>query len=148
MTIAALPLLETLRDHAEDPDLFHALDHHPAERSWRRLLARDDLELWLITWPSGSETGWHDHGSAAGAFTVLRGSLVEHAWDGSLRLRDLGPGDTRSFAASHIHDVRNTSQEPAVSLHAYSPRLETMTRYRFLGNRVEALGVERAGEEW
>jgi hypothetical protein len=35
-----------------------------------------------------------------------------------------------------------------VSLHAYSPRLETMTRYRFLGNRVEALGVERAGEEW
>jgi hypothetical protein len=33
-------------------------------------------------------------------------------------------------------------------LHAYSPRLETMTRYYFLGDRVEVLGVEKAGEGW
>ncbi len=36
----------------------------------------------------------------------------------------------------------------ALSLHAYSPRLTTMTRFRFLGDRLEALGVEQAGEGW
>ena len=42
----------------------------------------------------------------------------------------------------------SASGAPALSLHAYTPRLETMTRYRFLGDRVEALGVETAGERW
>jgi hypothetical protein len=44
--------------------------------------------------------------------------------------------------------VRNTSDRPALSLHAYAPRLEMMTRYRFHGDRVEVLGVEKAGESW
>ena len=48
---------------------------------------------------------------------MVRGGLVEHCWDGVLQL----------------------------SLHAYAPRLETMTRYRFLGDRVEAVAVEEAG---
>ena len=148
MTIAVLPLLETLRDRAVDPDLLHRLDHHPTERSWLQLPSTDDLALWLIAWPPGSGTDWHDHGSASGAFTVLRGSLMEYSWQGALQLHDMRAGHSRAFAAGHIHDVRNTSAEPALSLHAYSPRLETMTRYRFLGDRLEVLGVESAGQEW
>lgn len=148
MPIAVLPLLEILRSHADDADLLHLLDHHPKERSWLRLPSTDNLELWLIAWPPHSRTDWHDHGPAAGAFTVLQGSLVEHSWHGSLQLSDVGPDDARAFAAGHVHDVRNASAEPALSLHAYSPRLETMTRYRFLGDRVEVLGIEKAGEGW
>ena len=147
-TLAVLPLLETLRDHADDPDLLELLDLNATERSWTRLLVTDDIELWLISWPPGARTDWHDHGTAAGAFTVLQGSLLEHSWAGALQLLDLGPGDARAFAAGHAHDVRNVSDEPALSLHAYSPRLSTMTRYRFHGDRLEVLGVERAGEEW
>jgi hypothetical protein len=30
----------------------------------------------------------------------------------------------------HIHDIRNDADEPAVSIPAYSPRLEQMTCYR------------------
>ncbi len=147
-SIAVLSLLDILRDRAEDPDLLHLLDHHPTERSWLQLQSTDDLELWLISWPPGGTTGWHDHGSSAGAFTVLQGSLLEHTWRGALKLHDVGVGDSRAFAAGYVHVVGNASAQPALSLHAYSPRLETMTRYRFHGDRLEVLGIEKAGEGW
>ncbi|MBS4751710.1 cysteine dioxygenase family protein [Nocardioides sp. zg-ZUI104] len=146
--LAVLPLLEVVREHAADPDLHHLLDPTAPERSWVRLLTTEAYELWLISWPPGSGTDWHDHGSAAGAFTVLAGSLVEHTFDGGLRLFDVHAGDGKAFSAGHAHDVRNPAQAPALSLHAYSPRLSTMTRFRFRGDRLEPLGVERAGEEW
>ncbi|MDZ5621941.1 cysteine dioxygenase [Nocardioides bizhenqiangii] len=145
---AVLPLLELVRD-AADPELLDLLDPHPADRSWIRLLATEDHELWLISWPAGAATDWHDHGASAGAFTVLRGTLTEHTFDGGgLQLVDHHVGDAKAFGAGYAHDVRNASDHPTLSLHAYSPRLTTMTRFRFLGDRLEMLGVERAGEEW
>jgi quercetin dioxygenase-like cupin family protein len=147
-TIAVLSLLDTVRHHAQDPDLLHVLDHHPIERSWLQLPSTNDLELWLISWPPGASTGWHDHGPSAGAFTVLRGSLLEHTWQGALQLHHVGVGDANAFTAGFVHDVGNAAPEPALSLHAYSPRLETMTRYRFHGDRLEILGVEKEGESW
>lgn len=146
--LAVLPLLEVVREHAADPDLLHLLDHDPQERTWIRLLATEDYELWLISWPPGAATDWHDHGSSSGAFTVLDGRLTEHAFDGGLQLIDLAVGDGKAFGAGYAHDVRNATDRPALSLHAYSPRLTTMTRFRFRGDRLEVLGVERAGEEW
>ena len=61
------------------------------------LLSTDDLQLWLITWPSGASTGWHDHGTASGAFITLRGELVEHTWDDDVQRLELGAGDSRAF---------------------------------------------------
>jgi hypothetical protein len=145
---ALAPLLDALRHHAGDPELTALSNPGATHRSWRRLQSTDELELWLISWPSGTSTDWHDHGSSIGAFTVIRGSLVEHSWDGALRLRDLGPGEVRAFGGRHIHDVRNPSTAPALSLHAYAPRLDTMTRYRFFGDRVEVVAVEEAGVGW
>ncbi len=101
-----------------------------------------------ISWPPGAVTDWHDHGASAGAFTVLRGSLTEHTFDGGLQLVDHGVGGGKAFGAGYAHDVRNPNFRPALSLHAYSPRLTTMTRFRFLGDRLEVLGVEQAGEQW
>ncbi|WP_183095480.1 cysteine dioxygenase [Nocardioides stalactiti] len=146
--LAALPLLEVVRGHAADPALLQLLDPCPEERSWIRLVATEDHELWLISWPAGAATDWHDHGSSSGAFTVLRGTLTEHTFDGGLQLVDHGVGGGKAFAAGYAHDVRNHGEEPALSLHAYSPRLTTMTRFKFHGDRLEVLGVERAGEEW
>jgi quercetin dioxygenase-like cupin family protein len=147
-TLAVLPLLETLREHAADPDLHHLLDPNPTVREWTLLLSTDDLQLWLIAWPPGARTGWHDHGTASGAFTTLRGRLVEHSWDDATQTLDVGPGDARAFASGHVHDVRNESDQPALSLHAHSPRLTTMTRYDVSSGWLVATGVERAGVEW
>ena len=35
----------------------------------------------------------------------------------------------RTFGPRHIHDVVNTGAAPAVSVHAYSPPLRSMTYY-------------------
>ena len=147
-TLAVLPLLETLRDLADDADLHHLLDPSPTEREWTLLISTDDLQVWLISWPPGASTGWHDHGTASGAFTTLRGNLVEHSWDDDVQRLELGPGDARAFSSGHVHDVRNDSDRPALSLHAYSPRLTTMTRYKVSSGWLVATGVERAGETW
>lgn len=146
--LAVLSLLEVVREYAADPDLNYLLDPDHPERSWLRIHSAEEYEVWLISWPPGATTDWHDHGSSSGAFTVLQGSLVEHTFDGGLKLNDLDAGDAKAFGAGYAHDVRNESDLPALSLHVYSPRLSTMTRFRFRGDRLEVLGVERAGQEW
>lgn len=147
-TLAVLPLLDLLRTYAEDPDLLDLLPPSDDERTWTRVHADDDVELWLISWPPGATTGWHDHGTATGALTVLQGTLVEHTVGGLPEQLTLRPGVARSFGAGHIHDVRNEGDETALSLHAYSPRLETMTRYSLRDGQLAIEGVEQAGEEW
>ncbi|HWU21482.1 MAG TPA: cysteine dioxygenase family protein [Nocardioides sp.] len=146
--IAPLPLLEAVRAQAADPDLLDLLDPAPEDRTWVRLLATPEHELWLIAWPPGVSTDWHDHGTSAGALTVLRGTLTEHSFPGCLHIQDLAAGDGRAFGPGYAHDVRNEGDEPALSLHAYGPRLSTMTRFAFRGDRLEVLGVEQAGEDW
>ncbi|MCL2541714.1 MAG: cysteine dioxygenase family protein [Nocardioidaceae bacterium] len=144
-TDIAFPLLEVVRDQAADPALLDLLDPAPEDRIRLRLVTTPEYELWLIAWPPGAATEWHDHGASAGALTVLRGTLTEHAFPGCLHLEELGPGDVRAFRPGYAHDVRNASGEPALSLHAYSPALATTTRFTFRGDRLEPLGVEAAG---
>ena len=148
MTLTDTPLVDLLHESARDRRLWDLLTPHESKRTWTRVRTTRDLELWLISWPPGTCTDWHDHGSATGAFTVLGGALVEHSWDGALRLRDLAAGQTCVFGSGHVHDVRNASDQPALSLHAYAPRLESMTRYRFLGDRVVVTGIQSAGVAW
>src|SRR3546814_427884 len=87
-TLTVLPLLQTLREFARDPDLLHLHDPAATERQWTELITTDDLQIWLISWPTGAETGWHDHGTAGGAFATIAGRLTEPSWDGAETLRD------------------------------------------------------------
>lgn len=142
---------DLLTDHAGRAGLLDGVDLTGTERTWRRLEPDGpevDAELWLITWPAGTGTGWHDHGSASGAFLTLRGRLTEHSWNGSQHVRTLEAGQGRHFGGSHIHDVVNDGLEPAVSLHAYAPSLAAMTRYELVRGRLVVAGVERRGDLW
>ncbi|HST50313.1 cysteine dioxygenase [Jatrophihabitans sp.] len=104
---------------------------------WHQRLYRDRrLDLWLISWLPSQGTQLHDHGGSAGAFTVLTGTLAEAiarpAGPGSgpallERRREAGSGV--AFGAHYVHDVRNLSGSPAVSVHAYSPPLASMNFY-------------------
>jgi len=142
------PLLETLHEIASEPGLLDRHDPAATERTWTELHASTDLQVWLITWPPGARTGWHDHGSASGAFTTLAGRLHELTWHEGPQARTLDAGDGLSFVPGHLHDVRNLEQQVAVSVHAYSPRLTTMTRYDVRAGRLVLSGVERAGDDW
>ena len=117
------------------------------ERTWVRVEHGPDADIWLITWPAGSSTGWHDHGSASGAFVVLEGQLTEYVWTGVATASTLQSPGVREFDGSHIHDVVNHGVRTAVSLHAYAPSLAAMTRYELVRGRLQVASVEQR-EEW
>ncbi|MDF8263336.1 cysteine dioxygenase [Luteipulveratus flavus] len=140
-------LLLTLRLFSQDPGIASLVDLAATDRQWHEVARTPQLQVWVISWPPGTSTGWHDHGGAVGAFRVVRGSLEEHTVRDGRRLRTLAPGDLRVFSGSHVHDVRNTGAVPALSVHAYSPRLDAMTRYVETDGRLEAHEVD-GGERW
>jgi mannose-6-phosphate isomerase-like protein (cupin superfamily) len=110
-------------------DLMH---HNPRQRWWTRLLRHEHVDAWLIVWPGQEATDLHDHGRSAAALTVVEGTL-EHVLasrSGSLSRETLSAGTFLSVAPDAVHDVRNPTGIPAVSIHAYSPPLERMTYFR------------------
>ena len=138
-------LVRVLEEHADLPELLAfapELEEGATERAFHLLEETDEHQAWLISWPAGASTGWHDHGTAAGAFTVLRGRLVEQNWSGGLKLAPVTSSTIRVHGAGHVHDVQNRSGEPAVSLHVYGGRLDAMNHYEFLGDRVRLVSAE------
>jgi len=147
MTIISVRSLHAaVCEHALDPALHDLLDPQAPERQWLEIPTTEGFQLWLMSWPLEATTGWHDHGTASGAFTVLRGRLVERTWNSGIRLEWLWPGDSRAFVGGHIHNVSNDGNEPALSLHAYAPRLTTMTRYDVVDSLLETTGIERVAD--
>ena len=148
-------LLEFARRAAADPALLARLDTLPDERTWIPLRGPEGSEAWVIGWPPGAETGWHDHGGSRGAFVTAEGVLHESSiatplptagWrslellPGVDRERDLSAGIGRAFGPHHVHQVVNPSAtEHAVSVHVYYPPLPLMRRY---SRRGRVLGLE------
>ncbi len=142
--LAVLPLLDALREIAADRELLHLHDPFATTRQRTELISTPELHAWLITWPPGSSSGWHDHGLASGAFTSIAGRLTEYSWNAGRYVRSIGIRDSWAFSSRHIHDVRNNGLVAATSVHAYSPLLTTMTRYEFDGDRLQAIGIDGA----
>lgn len=117
-----------------------------SSRSSVHLLETQALDVWLLGWPPGTCVEPHDHGASAGAFTVVRGTLIEVRWSGEQRRRVVAPGEVISIAARVVHDVLAgdaAEVPPAVSLHAYSPPLRTMGFYTDDGSRrIAQVAVE------
>jgi len=109
--------------------------YDPAERWHRRIHHDHSIDIWLISWLPSQGTELHDHGGSAGAFTVVHGELAEAVYlergrrVGALHERQHLTGRSIGFGARHIHDVRNLSDAPALSVHAYSRPLDLMNYY-------------------
>jgi predicted metal-dependent enzyme (double-stranded beta helix superfamily) len=101
------------------------LRHDPQRRWYTRLVHTDLVEVWLLGWTPGQQVPAHDHGGAAGAFTVVHGTLVEDQLDLSTwspRRRTSFPAGSRTgFGPEHAHILGNHGTRPATSVHAYSP---------------------------
>ncbi|MER7752107.1 cysteine dioxygenase family protein [Kitasatospora sp. NPDC097643] len=140
-----------VRDLAERPDQWiHHVRLSTKERWFRRLVAEDDHEVWLISWLPGQSTGFHDHGGSRGAFTVALGELEELSLGGPdqrLLIRRVPAGTARAFGPEYVHDVRNTASGPAVTLHAYSPPLSSMAHYDLRAGGLVRTSVE-GPEQW
>ncbi|MFC8829791.1 cysteine dioxygenase [Streptomyces sp. NPDC057137] len=156
-------LLAFVRRTAADTELVSTLPLDPEGRTWIRLEGPAGSEAWIISWPPGTGTGWHDHGGSYGAFATAGGALQEDSlaarlptegWktlelaEGVDRERKLAKGDARAFGSHHVHEVRNESDsEHAVSVHAYYPPLPLMRRYSRTGAVLRLEQVERP-QEW
>jgi predicted metal-dependent enzyme (double-stranded beta helix superfamily) len=99
--------------------------HDPVERWYLRLALTEHVEVWLLTWTPGQATRPHDHGGAAGSYTVLDGVLTETWRDGpGPTHRAVRPHGTGSaFGPERAHVVANRGSRNATSVHAYSPPL-------------------------
>jgi hypothetical protein len=113
---------------------------YDAQNRWHQRLYRDQrLDIWLISWMPTQGTQLHDHGGSAGAFAVLSGRLNEAVYrrdpsSSSLTEYDRDAGTAIGFGSRYVHDVRNLSDTPAVSVHAYSPPLSSMNFYDVSSN--------------
>ncbi|SDD46303.1 Cysteine dioxygenase type I [Streptomyces prasinopilosus] len=155
-------LLGFVRRVAADAGLVASLPLDPEGRTWVRLDGPAGSEAWLIGWPPGTGTGWHDHGESLGAFMTASGELRENSlsvrlptdgWktleldDGVDRERRLAAGQGRAFGRHHVHEVLNESPERhAVSVHAYYPPLPLMRRYSRTGPTLRLEQVERPAD--
>lgn len=124
---------------------------------WAKCVHRDtDHEVWLLAWLPGQGTELHDHGGharpAPTAFAVARGRLTEYRVVAGefprLESHPVVPGTVRRLDSRGIHAVRNTGDEPAVSVHVYAPRLELMRRYLFDETGLWLASMKRAGADW
>ncbi|AXI74415.1 cysteine dioxygenase [Streptomyces bacillaris] len=156
-------LLDFVRRTAEDTALIASLPLDPEGRTWVRLDGPRGSEAWLIGWPPGTGTGWHDHADSVGAFTTASGTLKEHSlavrlptdgWktleltDGVDRERELAAGQGRAFGQNHVHEVLNESDSVhAVSVHAYYPPLPRIRRFSRTG-AVLRLEQTEVPEDW
>ncbi|MFD9354595.1 cysteine dioxygenase [Streptomyces sp. NPDC060031] len=160
--VTAAELLAFTRRVASDAELIASLPLDPEGRTWIRLDGPGGSEAWLIGWPPGTGTGWHDHAESRGAFTTARGRLTERSLAARLpsegwqslelapdldRTRSLDAGTGRAFGEHHVHEVLNESpSEHAVSVHAYHPPLPLIRRYSRTGPVLRLEHVERPAD--
>lgn len=124
----------------------------PGRRWYQRLELADDHEVWVLSWLPGQSTGFHDHGHAAGAFAVAQGQVRERtvaAGRGQpVRNLTVTRGSVRTFGPHYVHDVVNAFAEPAITVHAYSPALTAMRRFKLTESGLVHTATERAEESW
>ena len=127
-------LRELVADLAADPRQWRSLVHHDTgQRHFEQLWRDDYVDVWVISWANGNDTGFHDHDISRGAVAVVDGEIIEErltVGGPPLRLRHRA-GEVFDFDASHVHRMLQDSDTPAVTIHAYSPPLWRMGSYAF-----------------
>ena len=142
MTISPLPtprlgldrheLRQLVSRIAADPEQWQPLVRtNGRDRHFEQLWRDEDVDVWVISWANGNDTGFHDHDTSCGAVAVVEGEIVEErlALAGAPRELSHRAGTVFDFDASHVHRMRQQTDTRAVSIHAYSPPLVRLGAY-------------------
>ena len=134
-------LTELVEDMASRPDLWaDQIGGSAAGQRHYVSIHRDEyVDVWLIRWSPGNDTGWHDHDISSGAVRVVHGALIESSprIGGAHTRAVVAAGSSFSFGPDHIHRLVGDAQT-SVSLHAYSPPLWRLGQYS-----IDDFGVMR-----
>ena len=151
-SMSPLALLDLLQNYVDETDeLIPRAPGALSGRSYELLELTDNIEIWAIHWPKDVGLELHDHGGSVGALWVLDGSLEEHYLtpEKSLARRSLVTGGGAAFGPRYVHDVVNTLEAPATTVHAYSPPMPSMTFYRLEQGQLHVNRAEyRADPTW
>ncbi|WP_170110408.1 cysteine dioxygenase [Flavilitoribacter nigricans] len=91
------------------------------------LVQNDQLKVVLIHWPPGKFSSIHGHAQGGCVFKVLKGSVQEKRYTPDERQHELATSRFEEQAMAYIddemayHAVGNPYDEPAISLHVYTP---------------------------
>jgi predicted metal-dependent enzyme (double-stranded beta helix superfamily) len=140
MTFPSLParyldkreLAELVERLADQPDLWSDQVSHTGGLRHFASIHRDEyVDIWLICWSPGNDTGWHDHDISSGAVCVVQGALIEsNPRIGGLHAQRVVRGRASfCFGGDHIHRLTDDETEQTISLHAYSPPLWRVGQY-------------------
>jgi predicted metal-dependent enzyme (double-stranded beta helix superfamily) len=121
---------ELWREHVAFPD---------GARHYAPLHRDEHVDVWLLCWTPGNDTGWHDHDVSSGAVRVVTGAVEENnPRIGGEPLRTVvTEGGSFCFGPDHIHRITGLA-DASVTIHAYSPPLSRLGQYS-----VDESGVMR-----
>jgi mannose-6-phosphate isomerase-like protein (cupin superfamily) len=110
----------------------HLVRHADDARVYAQIWDDDDVNAWVICWSEDQDTGFHDHDESAAAIAVVSGQVREDRLrlNGAPISREIGPGTTFTLPPVAIHRVLHAGNQPAVTIHAYSPPLQRTGAYR------------------
>ena len=128
----------------------------PHTRWAKRIHACSEHEAWLLAWLPGQGTDLHDHGGIGtpsnAAVCVVEGTLSEYIVRSGeypeLDRRDIAQGEANVVSNRTIHAMRNRFDTPAVSVHVYMPRLESMCTYLIDETGLAPSAIKPAGDDW
>lgn len=110
----------------------HLVRHEREARPSQRIWDDEHINAWVICWSEDHDTGFHDHDDSGAGIAVISGRVREERLrlGSAPRTRELGPGAVFNVPSVAIHRVLHAGDEPAVTIHAYSPPLTRMGAYR------------------
>ncbi|NUR91991.1 MAG: cysteine dioxygenase family protein [Nonomuraea sp.] len=140
-TLDRRELCRLVNELAANPGEWRDQVEFPADggRHYASLYRDSYVDVWLLCWRPGDDTGWHDHDISSGAVHVVQGALAEcNPRIGGEHLETVvSEGQSFHFGPDHIHRL-NGAVDNSVSIHAYSPPLWRMGQYT-----IEDTGVMR-----
>jgi quercetin dioxygenase-like cupin family protein len=109
----------------------HLVRHADDVRVYEQIWDDEDVNAWVICWSEDQDTGFHDHDESAAGISVVSGRVREDrlTLGGPPLSRELGPGTTFTLPPVAIHRVLHAGDQPAVTIHAYSPPLQRTGAY-------------------
>ena len=133
MTLTPAELERFTAHLAASPERWaHLVRHDHDARVYEQIWDDEQANAWLICWSEDQDTGFHDHDESAAAITVVSGRVREErlAIGSAPPTREIGPGETFAIPPVAIHRVLHAGEEPAVTIHVYSPPLTRTGAYR------------------
>ena len=139
-----------VQDVVADEGTWRPLVRHDPEQRHFSLLHRDEeVEVWVVCWMPGHDTGFHDHDTSAAAIVVAEGAISEQRLAvGRAHVdRRFQAGQTFAVRPSDIHRVQHAGEQPSVTIHAYSPPLGRMGQYEIGPNGTLQRHAQDADDE-